>query len=82
MLTALIFTVLTGFSFSSISMIVSRIARERISFFQFFTLSNLTASAAAWLLLPEWGLFPEIAWGRALLLTGAVGFVNKAYVNK
>lgn len=78
MLTALTFTVLTGFSFASISMIVSRIAGERISFFQFFTLSNLTASAAAWFLLADWSLFPEIDWGRALLLTGAVGFVNTA----
>ena len=77
-LTALLFTVLTGFSFSSISIIVSRIAKDRISFFQFFTLSNLVASAAAWILLPDWSLAPEIEWRNVLLITALVGFVNTA----
>lgn len=34
-MTALLFTILTGFSFASISMIVSRIAKDKISFFNF-----------------------------------------------
>ena len=78
MLTALTFTVLTGFSFASISMIVSRIARERISFFQFFTLGNLITSAAAWVLLPDWTLISGVDWTKLLLLTGSAGFVNTA----
>ena len=39
MLCTLIFTVLTGFSFALISVIVSRIVRDRISFFQLYVLS-------------------------------------------
>ena len=78
MLTALTFTILTGFSFASISMIVSRIARDRISFFQFFTVSNLTTSAAAWLLLPDWTLISGVDWTKLLLLTGSIGVVNTA----
>ncbi|MBO4646581.1 MAG: EamA family transporter [Lentisphaeria bacterium] len=76
MLTALSLTVLTGFCFASLSMIVSRIAHHRISFFQFFTVSNLTASAAAWILLPDWSLFSSIGWCKVLLITAAVGLVN------
>ncbi len=76
MISALIFTVLTGFSFASISVIVSRIARDRISFFQFYTLSNLTAAAAAWVLLPKWDLLSGADWCRILLITGAAGMVN------
>lgn len=78
MLEALIFTVLTGFSFASISVIVSRIARDKISFFQFYTLSNLTAAAAAWVLMPDWNLLSGVGWGRILLITGAAGMVNTA----
>jgi len=78
MLTALFLTVLTGFCFASISMILSRIAHNRISFFQFFTVSNLTASAAAWILLPDWSLFPGISWCKVLLITATVGLVNTA----
>lgn len=77
-MTALLFTILTGFSFASISMIVSRIAKDKISFFQFFTLSNLAASAAGWILMPNWELLSEVAWGKLLLITCAVGFVNTA----
>ena len=78
MLTALTFTILTGFSFASISMIVSRIARDRISFFQFFTVSNLATSAAAWLLLPDWTLISGVDWTKLLLLSGSIGVVNTA----
>ncbi len=75
-LTALLFTLLTGFSFASISMIVSRVAKDRISFFQFFTLSNLLASVMAWIILPNWELVPGVNWWKVLLLTGSVGVVN------
>ena len=78
MLTALSLTILTGFCFASISMIVSRIAHHRISFFQFFTVSNLTASAAAWILLPDWSLFSSIGWGKVLLITGSEGMAGAA----
>ena len=78
MLTALILTILTGFSFASISMIVSRIAKDDISFFQFYAASNLLASAAAWLLLPDWELVSSVAWQKLLLLTASIGFVNVA----
>ena len=77
-ITALLFTVLTGFSFASISIIVSRIAKDRISFFQFFTLSNLAASALAWILMPDWSLLESVSWDKILLLTGAVGIINTA----
>ena len=78
MITALLYTILTGFAFASISMIVSRIAKDRISFFQFFTLSNLISSAAAWLLLPDWDLVSGVDWRNVLLITASVGFVNTA----
>ena len=78
MLTALTLTVLTGFSFASISMIVSRIAKDDISFFQFYAASNLLASAAAWLLLPDWELVSSVAWQKLLFLTASIGFVNVA----
>ena len=78
MFTALFFTVLTGFLFATISMIVSRIAKDRISFFQFFTASNLLASAMAWVLLPKWSVVPSAAWGKILLLAAAVGVANTA----
>ena len=77
-ITALLFTVLTGLSFASISIIVGRLAKDRISFFQFFTLSNLIASAAAWALMPTWSLVPGIEWGKVLLITGSIGLVNTA----
>lgn len=73
---ALLFTVLTGFSIASISIIVSRIAKDRISFFQFFTMSNLIASVAAWFLFPNWTFVPEVVWGKVLIITGSVGIVN------
>lgn len=76
--TALLLTILTGFSFASISMIVSRMSRDRISFFRFYAVSNLLAAAAAWVLMPDWKLVSGAAWGPVLLLTGAVGFVNTA----
>lgn len=78
MLIALTFTLLTGFSFASISVIVSRLAKDKISFFQFFTISNLIASAAAWVLLADWHHLPGVEWGKVLLITGAVGLVNTA----
>lgn len=78
MINALIFTVLTGLAFALISMIISRIARDRISFFQFYTLSNLAAAAAAWILLPKWELLSGADWCRILLITGAAGMVNTA----
>ena len=74
--TALLLTLLTGFAFASISMIVSRIAKDKISFFQFFTLSNLLASVMAWAILPDWDLVSGVSWWKILLLTGSVGVVN------
>jgi drug/metabolite transporter (DMT)-like permease len=73
---ALFFTVLTGFSVASISIIVSQVAKDKISFFQFFAISNLLASVTAWLLFPNWALVSEVAWGKVLLITGSVGIVN------
>lgn len=78
MLTALFLTVLTGFCFASISIILSRIAHNRISFFQFFAVSNLIASAAAWVLLPDWQMFPGIGWTKVLTITATDGLVNTA----
>jgi|GEM_PF-6693082 len=78
MISALIFTVLTGFSFALIAVIVSRIARGPISFFQFYTLSNLVAAAAAWILLPKWELLPGADWFMILLIVGSAGMVNTA----
>ena len=79
MTTALFFTGLTGMAFALISIIVSRIAKDRISFFQFFAVSNLTAAVAVWLLLSDWHLFfSGEAWGKTLLLTGMAGLVNTA----
>lgn len=75
---ALFFTAVTGLCFALISMIVSRIAREKISFFQFFTLSNLAASLCGWVLLVNWRYIPDINWLPVLLITGSVGLVNTA----
>ena len=44
MLTTLSLTILTVFSFASIAMLLSRIASKRISFFQFFAMSNSLAA--------------------------------------
>ena len=73
---ALFFTVLTGFSVASISIIVSQVAKDKISFFQFFAISNLLASVTAWLLFPNWALVSDVDWGKVLLITGSVGIVN------
>jgi uncharacterized membrane protein len=78
MMTALSLTVLTGFCFASIAMILSRIARKPISSFQFFTMSNLLAAAAAWIMLPDWTLAAEIHWPKVLLITASSGLVNAA----
>lgn len=75
---AMFFTAMTGLCFAAISMIVSRIAREKLSFFQFFTLSNLAASFCGWIFLVKWHCLPGITWLPVLLLTGAVGLVNTA----
>ena len=74
--TAIFFTLLSGCTMATVYMIVSRIAREPISFFQFYTLSNLTAGLTAWLLFPNWQIVPEINWLPVVLITGSVGLVN------
>ena len=75
---ALFFTAMTGLCFASVSMIVSGIARERISFFQYFTMSNFVAATIAWITFVNWRTACAIDWRGLLLITGAVGLVNTA----
>ncbi|MBE6358125.1 MAG: hypothetical protein E7057_02625 [Lentisphaerae bacterium] len=74
--TAVLFTLLSGCAMASVYMIVSRIAREQISFFQFYTVSNLIAGSAAWMIFPEWSIVPDINWLPVLLMTGGIALVN------
>lgn len=74
--TALFLTFSSGCAMASVFMLVSSVARDRVSFFQFYTVSNITAGIAALLLFARWNLVPSIAWGPVLLTTGAIGLVN------
>ena len=78
MFIALAFTFATGCSFAVISMIISSLAREKISFFQFYAASNLLAGIASWIFLPDWSKVPEISWGGVLSLTLGAGLINTA----
>ena len=76
MFIALAFTFATGCSFALISMIISSLAREKISFFQFYAVSNLLAGITSWILLPNWSKVPEVSWSGVLLLTLCAGVIN------
>lgn len=78
MLTALIWTFVTALFFATISATVSFLARDKMSGFHFFTIGNLSASAIAWIILPNWSMAGEIHWGMLFLFTLVTGIVNTA----
>lgn len=81
MITALAYTFLTALFFAIISATVSFLARDRMSSFQFFAVSNLLASAIAWCVLPSWSMASEVNWaalGLFVLITGVVNTASQA----
>ena len=78
MLTALIWTLVTALFFATISATVSFLARDKMSSFQFFTVSNLLAAAVAWVVLPDWSMAGEVNWGMLFAFTLVTGVVNTA----
>lgn len=78
MITALAYTFLTAFFFATISATISFLARDRMSSFQFFTVSNLLASAIAWCVLPSWDMAGSVNWGALALFVLLTGVVNTA----
>ncbi|MBO5822603.1 MAG: EamA family transporter, partial [Lentisphaeria bacterium] len=78
MLTALIWTLVTALFFATISATVSFLARDKMSSFQFFTVSNLLAAAVAWVVLPNWSMAGEVNWGMLFAFTLVTGVVNTA----
>ena len=78
MFSALMWTLVTALFFATISATVSFLARDKMSSFHFFTIGNLTASAVAWIVLPDWSMAGEVNWGMLCAFTLVTGIVNTA----
>ncbi len=77
----MIFAILTGLSWAGISIMMSTVARNRISVFLFYWIGNTISAVAAWLFMPDWSAFDKVS-GKSLttliLLLFFAGFVNVA----
>lgn len=81
MLIGVILTILTGLTWAGISIMMSTVARYRISVFLFYWIGNAVAAVIAWLSFPEWNTLKTVS-GDSLtilfLLLFFSGFVNVA----
>lgn len=73
--------ILTGLTWAGISIMMSTVARSRISIFLFYWFGNTVAAIMAWIFMPDWSAFGGISAKSLfalIILLSFSGFVNVA----